>query len=286
MLHTNLHTKVAEYALPIHQACLDLAPRNSEFQMYYRSIICSSPLPLNAFTHDLKSAGVAHFITGSGTHLALLSLLFDSISQRFRFAKIVGAISLWTFAAISLLSGAVIRILVARGLQILNRRYKLFWTPAQVILISGFVSLAFCPEWWSSLGFLISWGAALIFSLWRSQTKLWRNLALYVLLLPFLLPIGVPSPISILLNWILFLPISLGLFPMSFLSIIIPALTKATDVLWHLLELAVQYPSPSLRPLPIAIFWQWLYLFTLNIWVIFWPFHTKKATSCLGNFLP
>lgn len=100
------------------------------------------------------------------------------------------------------------------------------------------------------------------------EKQAWQCTIVYVVLFPLLIPLGAPSPLTILSNWWLAPILSFGLFPLSLLSIILPPLTFITDTLWETLywlgpQLDNYFPAP-LSPYPLAIPWLWVYLFTVH----------------------
>lgn len=270
MLQTGLHTKLADFAMPFHQACVANSP-SSQFENFYQAIVCGRSLEPSSFTFDLRVSGLLHLIVVSGSHfLVLLSVMKLVFSGRL--SVIAQFLALLLLTLVTQFQAPGVRALFHIGLQNLNKKWKLNWLPSQTCLLTGLLSLTFCPDWWSSPSLRLSWAASLALSV-NPQDILRTQLRIYLFLFPLLLPFSFSHPISVPINLLLSVPLGFLLFPLSLLAFLVPGLSKIVDLLWQGLEWTVSWVGylpamPSWHPSQVSYTWMWGYLLSLNLFLI------------------
>lgn len=267
----------AEY---FHQFCIAQAP-HSEWKSFYLAIVCAEPLPESGFKHALKLSSLLHMIVVSGTHLIVLEQILKKISE---FAPKIRALIPFVilgFVFITLLSPPAIRALMHYFITKTNTNKKLFLRPVQLSWLSTLLVLAVFPEWIYSLSLLLSTaaslGVSLIFNSHVSLIK--KHTLIYLFMALFLLPIGIPHPLSILFNVVL-VPVFGGiLFPLSLICFFIPCLTFITDFLWDVLSRFLQTLTMGLAPLyqsEVNLGILWIGLFFLQFYLALYPQNTNR----------
>ena len=285
MLHSVMLNITAELTLPLHKACLLLAPV-SENAGLYTAMICGNRTSINeSFKFALSQMALLHLLVVSGFHLAFLESLLRVLLPRSQ--SPIRRIFIWSvlilFALINQLRAPIARALIALVLRSTNRAFGLQWTRLQIITASGFATFAFCRTNSDRQALLLSWLATLALTGIENNERsrfqaLFIHTRAYVLILPALLPLSAPSPFSILCNWILAPLLGIVLFPASLLGFLIQPLVPVTDCLWKIARLGLELLS-SLTPngaSPIAIsqlaLWSYLALITF----CFWFFHERQ----------
>jgi competence protein ComEC len=199
----------------------------------------------------------------------------------------------------------VMRAFIAWGLTWTNDRQRLGWTRAQILTMSGAATLAVCRTRWDIGSLVLSWVAALALAwsgvlgdaraggargvgadgargggarppIWRervasffarARSDLRAHAAVYVALIPALVPLGVPSALSILCN-LLFAPVmGFVLFPVSVLGY--AGFATLADRTWSIALACVKFAA-RFTPEPwtareFSPVWLMPYIFALSL---------------------
>lgn len=242
----------------------------------YRAIICGANLPPGDLANGLRQAGLLHLIVVSGSHLLLLEQAFNFRDYKLKPLNYLIFPVLFGFVLTTRAEPPAVRAFLSLCLRSMNHSCKLGWSDLQIATLSGFVSLTFCLDGGRTHSLLLSWGASLslcavsTFTTPSNSTlsQVLRQVTIYLLLFPLLIPLSAPHPISIFCN-LLFTPLlNAVLFPMSLIAFAFGFLRPIVDHLWDavhwaLLELAPLLPD-GLEALPLPVGWLWSYLLTLN----------------------
>lgn len=294
--------KIAHLYLPVHKACLAMAPV-SIYRPEYQAVICGGPANAVTAKTSLTRSGLWFAICSVGSHFLILEWIIHCIprataKRNNHFHWLISTVFYLTLFGLTLLSGftaPAVRASVRMGLTALNSRLHLNWTPTQIISSASVLALYFCTTSASLNGLYFGWIAALALHVGHVRSSqaatnhpphfqnrvfspLWVQIRLYLLLLPALLPFSVPNPWTILtayfffpaLSVLLFI-ISLGAFiSMSFGSTIARYCLNISDSVWQLFNwlaqsLAEITPS-GLQPLSVPLLVSFAYLLTLTAW--------------------
>lgn len=252
-----------------HQLCLSYAPK-SIYREFYQAIVCGSQLSESFFKIFLKNCGLLHLIVVSGSHLLFLSFFIDKIFLEkipFRWKFLI----LFVYALVSKGQPPVVRALTSLAIHEINLKKKFFWTNYQQVWLSLVITLALFPSWILSTSFMMSSCAALALCLSHALRGMQKHFAIYLILLPVLLPLSPPHPMTTFLNALIAPLLGLILFPASLLSFIFP-ISPLVDQLWVVLDKILGEFSNLLVPLDAVYVSQpllWSYVAGLNLVAIF-----------------
>jgi hypothetical protein len=267
----NLPETLATWLLPFHDKCVSFAPKSVHAELY-GALVCGTRLSNPELKHQLARMGLIHLLVVSGAHLLILEGMGKKLLFKFRWAQWGLWILLLLFAMTNRFQPPVFRALTLLSLARTNSRFKLGWTKAQMVAAAGMISLCVCADRHAVASLTLSWTASLAICMALGRSKLESNGMVYALLIPALLPLAVPHPMSILANWI-FAPILGGfLFPAALFSFFIPGLSILVDPIFDLALVGLSHltglaPEPF-DPLPTGLLWTWIYLASLNFVVI------------------
>ncbi len=262
-----------------HRFCIEQAP-TSDYQEFYQAIVCGSQLSESFFKIFLRNCGLLHLIVVSGSHLIFLGFFIDKVFRgkiQFHWKFLL----LLTYALISAAQPPVIRALIGLCVHHINDTKRFFWTSQQQIWISMILSLGLFPEWITSVSFLLSSTAALALCLCSKLTGLKKHLSIYLLLLPVLLPLNPPHPLTALSNAFVAPLLGLVLFPLCALSFIFP-IASLVDWLWFALNKFLSKFSeylPPLSPISISKPTLWVYVMALNLFAIFFFTYRRRKNA-------
>jgi hypothetical protein len=266
--------KYADFSMPFHQACLTLAPQ-AVHHASYSAVICGESSRNVTMHSELESSGLLFFLASAGTHLLCVEWLIVRTKHPQRLPWACMAASLVVFTLLSGFNATAVRALASLAFSRLQMLLNLSWTRSQILTAAGSCALWFCNSRGSLLGLALSWTAALAFglSVRRQQIPVllrhtWNQLRLYVLLIPPLLPISVPSPATILVVAVFFPWLAISLFLISLGSFFLPSTTLLAEPLWCLVDqlalfLARLIPS-GLQPCAIPLWTIVLYVALLT----------------------
>lgn len=269
----DLFVGISNLTRSLHSQCLNFTPESLNKEIY-SALICGNKLSSSDFSQNLKNLGIYHVIIVSGSHLIFLSILVEKIFSSTRFRK-------WKFITLPLLSlyalttGAeppVVRALLGLIIDSYQKRNKLFWSQNEVIFISVLISLALFDPWKRSYSLILSYVASVSLSLSKEKNPIHKNLKIYILILPFLLPLSAPHPLSFISNMTLSPLIAVILFPLSFLSFLLPYFHLLVDPLWNAFLKVCAYAGPelpSLNKVSLSISYLWSFVLILNFYGIY-----------------
>lgn len=268
----DLFVGISNYIRALNSYCLKFTP-DSFYSDIYSALICGNNLSSTSFTQNLKNLGIYHVIVVSGSHLIFFSLVVEKIFYAPKMSKLKFII-LPILATYALMTGGeppVIRALLSIWIDSFQKREKLFWNQNEVIFISVLLCLALFDPWENSYSLVLSFIASVSLSIVSSKSLVKKNALLYILILPFLLPLSAPNPLSFLSNMILSPIIGVGLFPLSFLAYIFPYFYHVVDFLWAIFLSLCNLLGPelqSLDPYPIPLSILWILAFLINLYGI------------------
>ena len=279
----------------LHTLCIENAPYE-EYRIVYTALVCGQRLPPSLFKDIMTSASLIHLMVVSGAHLLVLEAMLSKILARSRkslLSKILLFTCLFGFVLITNMQAPATRAFVSLIIRSFSQRNKLFWNAEKICFWAGLVTLLFIPEWVESFSFMLSWGASLAIAssqcLFSKSNLLIRNTIIYILLLPFLVQLSIPHPLSILCNTLLGPILSQLLFPITLLGYFVPLVRPLVDLLlssieWTLLTIHPYLPFASVKVNHFPIKWLWGYLIGLhfvlhivNIWQSSFKFNLKKV---------
>ena len=248
----------------LHQLCLSMAP-STQWQNYYQAIVCGKNLSHENFYSHLQKLGLLHIIVVSGSHLIFLSQWIQKLPKVL--SRPLEPFLLILFVLIGQLEAPVLRALISMGAFSLKKRWKLFYSPYQILLLTALLALSLFPEWYLSQSLLLSCGAALGIQL--SQNPFLQSFFCYVILTPMLAGFASLSPLTLICNSLLTPLVGYFLFPVSFFAFFLP-IESFTDKMWQLFYLccrgiAQRTDSYSIELPSLGMFYQWIYIFTLHV---------------------
>lgn len=257
----DLFVGISDLTNSLHIQCLNFTP-HSLYSNIYAALVCGKDLDGTELTQSLKNLGIYHVIIVSGSHLVFLSSLIEIFfsTPHLKKLRFVAFPILLFYSLATGFEPPVVRALASIGISALQKKNKLFWNQNEVIFISVLICLALFDPWKKSYSLLLSYVASITLSLSSRNNSLLKNLKIYLLILPFLLPLSAPSPLSFLTNMTLSPIIGLILFPLSFLTYIIPYLYVLVDPLWKLFLFVCTKLGPELQSLdkisiPLTVLW-------------------------------
>ena len=291
----------------IHRSCLRACPPSVHAD-FLKAVVCGESLGhangAALLRSDFAKTGLIHLLVVSGSHLICLEQLVLLLSCGFRGAREKSRwMSILIFAALfffTLMTGAsppVLRAFLGWTLRRLSTRERWNWTRVQILTISGFATLPFCTDQWGLCSLGLSWIAGLAlgfvrdtsdrplnrqnnFSIterlhsWSSRVVILLriNVCVYVALIPALLPLGVPSLLSIFAN-LMFGPVmGLVLFPISLASFLWNGLVGLTDRAWStalwLVTHAASLTPDAWEKVNLSPLWLMPYILLLTVWLV------------------
>ena len=257
---------LSAFSKEVHDLCLSQLNFQSSLPDIYKALVCGKRLPYGEMKQLFVKGGLIHLTVVSGAHLIFL----ESLWLKLPLPKIVknGGLSLFLtlYALASQLNPPVLRALFSFFLFQFSQKWKLFWSPAGITLLSALLCLIHNKDWLNSVSLQLSVLASLLFSLSKSSLK--KSFFIYLFTLPLLNRWQNLHPFSVLINWTLAPIISGFLFPLSFLSPFLSPLYKVSDFFWlkflKILEGAQFLPSnSSLIKYQLPEEWTWLYILSI-----------------------
>ncbi len=203
------------------------------------AIVCGQNLTDPQLLHLFRMSGLIHLLVVSASHLHVLQRLLSSWPK----------IAHMVLVIFTLTSGAqppVIRSLICIGCSLWSRQRGLNWSPLQIQILSGAISLFLIPHWHHSLSFYLSWVTGITLSLSRFSNFVLCTL-IYLLIAPLLGDLGLSDPLSILLNALLAPIMGMLLFPVSAITFLFPPLLPISEFLWSLFIAFLKVLQPFLR---------------------------------------
>ena len=261
------------------------------------AMVCGQSPQAQQVVTDWGVTGLLPILIGAGTHFIFLEQILNRLLRRHPFLK---GTSLFLFVCVTGFSAALTRGLVAQVLSDLNFKWKLGFGFPRIWLMSLVICLVFCPQWLTSLGFLISAQCGLLmFICFQMRTELatpsaqrldfkgrvlkavrfsiLRITVFMIGLMPLFRILGLPRlhPSAMLIQ-LLGIPIAgLVLFPLGVLERIVRPLQPFFDPFWnrvvwlihHLAQQIAGHDGSLFRGPPAfqfasgaGPFWAWSYI--------------------------
>lgn len=278
---------LAKLTHPAQRVCIDHAP-SSPHRDLLTALVCGKRLPNSDLKSDFVRTALLHLIVASGSHLALIEGIIRTSLRRLwggrkRLELLVAAILL----AYSLFAGLCppfLRVLLFWGLWQFCDVMKLGWSRLQALTMAGFAALLCCNREMDLLSLALSWIAGLAVhivnveshplnkSIRSMENRFLRSLTfhtlMYLLMIPALMPLATPHPMSILWNFCLGPALAIILFPLAALAFIAPQfllvfINAVFDRAVEVVHFAARSTPGGFQKALLPIAWVWVYLFTL-----------------------
>jgi hypothetical protein len=304
LFQPTLSSSVSEIAKPFHEACR-LASPSSRHSELYEAIVCGAQLSKSPLKDALKTSGLIHLMIVSGSHLVFLTQLIEILIDRItsashqslktpcvRWKLITIVMGLLVFALACRFQPPVARAWFYLLLAQSNLSWRLQWTKLQRITLSSLLALPFCASQNDLYSLFLSWTASLALLTHGSTTgpsgsplnSILREAKTYLVLLPALIPIGAPHPLSITAQVAMGPLLSRLLFPAALMAMFVSPLALLIDVLWDAaiwccMELGRRMPDGWARR-PWGLLFMWSYVLALTM-AFEWSRKTKANVK--GN---
>ena len=267
-----LFSELMEWSKEAHNFCLDSAPDSSQWKNFYQAIVCGKKLRADPHWQQMKNLGMVHILVISGAHLVFLSQILKLLFFR-RLSESIEGLLLLPLVVVCQFQPPALRAWCYLFMIRANKKHKLFFKPAGLLLVTIVFCLVIHPGSLSSTSLALSWLACLGIGLGKNSFS--RSFFCFLLLQPILIQWGAPSPLTIAINALVTPLVGMILFPSSLLCFFIPKFNLLVDFLWEFLFHCTQIISPSLTPLESKSFmekkiWIWLYALTINLILIHW----------------
>ena len=269
----DLPTFLTKLSDPFHKFCLDWSVSWGEFYHVALALSCGSKKSSLQIFETFKHLGLVHLLVISGAHLALL----EKFLTRIKTPQLGVGFFLLCFTFMSGANPPVVRAFGFYSFHLINKKFRLFYSPLESTIISSALIVCLLPTWWGSLSFLMSVLASLLVH--SHKTSFLRLCTrMYLGLIPVLIFLGIPHPLSILINWI-FTPIfTVLLFPLSLLAYFWPLWGPIANTAWiwtH--EILTQIPLNMLtKTLPFKPLWM-IGLWGYVLFLAYWSLKTTKV---------
>jgi predicted membrane metal-binding protein len=222
---------VSDLSSDLHQSCLDYV-QDSEHKLIYQALACGQRLYNYQHVHALKQMGIIHVFVVSGMHLSFLSKLIHHLFPH-QFSKWLQVVVLTSLVLCCQLQTPALRAWLGVLLSSSNSRLSLGLSSPTRLFYTVILCLIIDPQAYHSISLPLSWTACLGLQL---SKKTWtQSFYCYWILLPIMISFAPLSPWTILVNTLLTPLIGWLLFPLSLLTVLIPALGLITHWLWSLL---------------------------------------------------
>lgn len=221
---------------PFQRQCLKRAGQMPELDAFLPSLVCGKKLRAgDPLFSTLTHLGLIHIFVISGAHLVFLRQLLCRFFPH--------PFVLWVLLFYTLMVGAhppVLRAWLVLWVLHLSDSPKI--THGRLALSVFLTGLLLPDISQAGLSMALSW-AAVSTLIWRSQSKNQKfQLAwLYLTLIPLLIGLKIPHPLTILINALIGPVIFLGLLPLSLLAWLFPVLQHCVELLWGCLYLCLTF---------------------------------------------
>lgn len=282
-----MHENAAEILMPIHSACLAHLT-GTEHRELYQAMVCGSKVHNLSISEPLKALGLYTILSSSGSHLLFFEHCIRSIIWRIEEnSQRNYRIFFWPmailFATINLFNAIVVRATLLLLLRDCNRALKLNWTETQLITTAGLCSMPFCRGPTQVSGLLVGWSASLALAAFgrkRGVGRLNRQLRLYLLLVPVLIPFSVPHPLAIIAQLLLVPAVGIALMGASLTLVVTPRAGPIVDAAVTvakkaLLLISANFPE-GLTPLHLPLGVLAAYVGALTLWT----WNLERSATC------
>lgn len=256
-----------------HRTCLQACPRSGHEKFLKAIVCgdsLSSDGSTAFIKSAFIKTGLIHLLIVSGSHLICLDFLVGVFTARWKQLRLLRLGIFFLLLCFVLATGAsppAVRSFAQWCLRELSESCRWAWTRVQTVCAAGFVGAVFCHDRWALGSLALSWIASLALCIsttwfagqrttptqrrearlsWREHLSLgaaharaWVRAAfitqacVYVLLVPALLSLGVPSVLSIVCNIVLAPAMGFVLFPVSLLAFFCHRLSWLADLAWE-----------------------------------------------------
>ncbi len=207
--------QLRQLTFPLHQLCLNFAP-NSIFKSDYQALVCAA----NSYSQKklLQSSGLIHLFIIFGLQIFFIQLASKKIFSKYCYQNYFNFTFVFFLLSLTAFHPTSLRLAIALFLRELSRQRKLFWSPLQIAIFSGFSSLALEPELWQSISLLLGLSAALGFGFFYRSSNFKKLIFVYIFTFPVMMGLPNAHPLLSLGFFCLSRPILLVLFPLATLS--------------------------------------------------------------------
>lgn len=236
----------------LHQICLNQVSQGP-FAEILRAVVCGENISIPDYRTPLQNAGIIHLFVVSGGHLIFLMEWIERGSRALKVCVPWGV----TFAVLTLYGGVanfqppIARALIFMVLARVGSQALLNWPEWILHAVAGILSYALLvSDSTGELSLILSWQASIALSLLAKGGPFTQAGGVYLAVVPALLWINVPTPLSILINVLLVPVFSWVLLPVSVGALISPwiryqLIPPVFDWLFQLLNAL----SPLLSPI-------------------------------------
>ena len=253
---------INEWLIQLQNLCAQGYAR-SEHHEILSAMVCGKPPVTRQILTDWSTTGLLPVLIGAGTHFIFFERFLNRLLKNH---PTLLKTSLFLFVCVTGFSPALTRGLVTQLISDFNARWKLGLRFPQIWLFSLIFCLGFCPQWMTSLGFIISAQCGLlmylsyrIFQKNKKRKVTMMNLKFYVLrvvlftigLMPLFRILGLPvlHPFTLIIQSIGIPIAGLILFPIGMSERIFTALQPFCDELWNWVQLWIHHEAQALPPL-------------------------------------
>jgi ComEC/Rec2-related protein len=229
----------------------DAAPLLSAVQ---NGLICGVNIMPKEISNHLKKLGIIHWFVVSGAHLIFIEKLLTGLKIGYRPLLLL---ILFFYALVAGMNAPVMRAFVNILFIYWLSESTNSWPTLIISLISGLSTIFLFPQFLLSQSFYLSWACSLILLLCqnfsrnkKSQTTMISSVAIYFGLIPFLISLGIPHPISIFINLLFNSVFSIFLFPITVLSMFFSQLRPLCLFLWENLFRLFELIGHEISPMP------------------------------------
>ncbi len=235
---THLPKWSARISDPFHQHCLKFTPISKQ-RSEIRSLVCGSSLKNLTEQNAWKNLGLIHILVVSGGHLLILSELLTRFFSALRklhpirtrnsfLERQISVLMLIGFALANRLEPPVLRALLEWLLR--SKLETRGWRKPEIALITTWIALPFASHATDLLSLALSFFASVAVHTGsslalhdpklplRTLKALGLQVAVWWLLLPWLFTIGLPHPITTLVNIALAPLLGATLIPLAMLA--------------------------------------------------------------------
>ena len=224
--------RLARLSEPAHQICQSLVPI-SPYQNAYQALLCGEKISTEV--EIIKNSGMIHLFVIFGFQIYLIDRASRLMFHKKILQNLFALIAVFAFLWLTAFHPAGLRAAIALLLREISTQQKLFWSPLQVSIFSGFLCLAVAPHLIDHYSLLIGWTASMSFGFFMRHHPLVKNSATYLCLLPLLWGLAIPHPLLALSFSFLSRPILFALLPLCILCCCSTLFLEFGEQFWKLL---------------------------------------------------
>lgn len=242
-------------------------------QGFTPALLCGTGLESVALKTSLQQWGLIHLFVVSGAHFLFLEQQLDRPLLK-RIPQILKVGILATFAFATGLGPPVLRASLVLILKFLNRKGHFNWNSAQILLLAGALCVFYFPKQ-DHFSLQLSWAAALLISTPISlhPENLLKNALMWIGLLPLLLGLQWPHPLSIIGNTLILPAFQLFLFPLVWINHSL--FNGRLNPLWDSIDLGPAFSLSTVSTPAVDSSTRWIYVACLQILSLI--LHKKKV---------